>query len=136
MSRTQTAHIHTTEAPEPVGAYSQGVAANGFVFTAGQVGIDAAGNLAGTDIVTQANQTFRNITAILAAAGTTPANLIKTTVYLKNTDDFKTVNELYAAWVGSPAPARTTIAVAWLALGALIEVECVAAIPQAPEPSR
>ena len=119
--------ITTTGAPAAVGPYSQGIKANGFVFTAGQVGLDpATGKLVEGDVLDQARRVFLNLKAILEAAGSSLDKVVKMTVFLKDINDFKRVNEVYAQFVPAPFPARSAFQVAALPLGALIEIEAVA----------
>jgi len=119
--------ITTGEAPAAVGPYSQGIKANGFVFTAGQVGLDpATGKLVEGDVLDQARRVFMNLKAILEAAGSGMNKVVKMTVFLKDINDFKRVNEVYAQFVSAPFPARSAFQVAALPLGALIEIEAVA----------
>jgi 2-iminobutanoate/2-iminopropanoate deaminase len=121
--------VRTEAAPAPFqGApYSQAIQANGFVFVSGQLGL-APGKkeLEGGTIQEQTEQVFRNLTAILEAAGSGLDRLVKTTVFLQNLDDFAGMNEVYAHHVGERPPARSTVEVAKLPSGALVEIEAVA----------
>lgn len=119
--------VSTPHAPKAIGPYSQGIKANGFVFTAGQAGLDpATGKLAGEDIVSQTQQVMRNLQAILEEAGSSMDKVVKTTVFVVNLADFKTVNEIYGSFFTGEPPARSTVQVAALPLGALVEIEAVA----------
>ncbi len=121
--------VRTEAAPAPFqGApYSQAIQANGFVFVSGQIGL-APGEqeLAGGTIQEQTEQVFRNLGAILEAAGSGLERLVKTTVFLQDLGDFAGMNEVYARHVGDRPPARSTIEVAKLPSGALVEIEAVA----------
>lgn len=119
--------ISTDKAPAAVGPYSQAVRVGEFVFTAGQVAIDpTTGKLIKGGIEEQTRQVFENLTAVLEAAGSSLDRVVKTTVFLKNIDDFKAMNEVYAQFFPTQPPARSTVAVGDLALGALVEIEAVA----------
>jgi 2-iminobutanoate/2-iminopropanoate deaminase len=123
--------IRTEAAPAPFqGApYSQAIRAGGFVFVAGQLGLKPDhGEITGT-IQEQTEQVFVNLRAILEAAGTNLDALVKTTVFLTDLGDFQGMNEVYAKHVGESAPARSTIEVAALPSGALVEIEAIAALP-------
>ena len=119
--------IATDEAPAAVGPYSQAIKANGFVFTAGQLGLDpATGKLAGDDAASQAKQALTNIAAILDAAGSSIENVVKTTIYLADIADFKAVNAVYATFFTDAPPARATIQAAAMPLGGLVQIDAVA----------
>lgn len=121
--------IATPNAPAAVGPYSQGVCAGNLVYTAGQVALDpATGKLVEGDIEAQTHQVFRNLQAVLRAAGTDLANVVKTTVFLQDMDHFAAMNQAYAQHFAGQPPARTTVQVAKLPLGALVEIEAVALI--------
>lgn len=124
MSRTI---ITAPDAPAALGPYSHAVSANGFVFTAGQVGIvPGSGALAEGGVEAQTRQVMENIGAVLRAAGTDFDRVVKTTIFLAGMDDFATVNDVYAQYFPQDPPARSTVAVAGLPLGALVEIETVA----------
>jgi 2-iminobutanoate/2-iminopropanoate deaminase len=118
--------IQTDAAPAAIGPYSQAVRAGGFVFTAGQVGIDPARQQLVEGVAAQATQALANLAAVLEAAGTGLDRVVKTTIFLADMADFATVNEAYAAAMQTPFPARSTVAVRGLPAGALVEIECVA----------
>jgi 2-iminobutanoate/2-iminopropanoate deaminase len=119
--------IHTTNAPAAVGPYSQAIIANGMVFTAGQVGlVPGTKSLVEGGIQEQTGQVFNNLSAVLAEAGCTLADVVKTTVFLKDMNDFAAMNEVYATFFDGQFPARSTVQVAKLPLDALVEIECVA----------
>ena len=121
--------VRTEAAPAPFqGApYSQAIKANGFVFVSGQLALKpGAKELVPGDIVAQTEQVFANLGAILEEAGSSLAKLVKTTVFLQRLDDFAGMNEVYARHVGDAPPARSTVEVAKLPSGALVEVEAIA----------
>lgn len=123
--------IFSTSAPAPIGPYNQAVATDGLVFCSGQIAIDpVAGKLIEGDVADQTQQVMRNLEAVLAAAGTTFADVVKTTIFLVDMADFAIVNPIYGArFANSLAPARSTVAVSMLPLGALIEIEAIARRP-------
>lgn len=116
--------IHTDSAPQPIGPYSQAIRKGNAMFVSGQVGIDpATGKLDTTDIATETKRALLNIRAILASSGMTMNDIAKTTIYLTDLNDFKTVNETYAQFFGKgPYPARETVQVAALPKGAHVEI--------------
>jgi 2-iminobutanoate/2-iminopropanoate deaminase len=125
-----TTMISTPGAPRAIGPYSQGITANGFLFTAGQVGFDpASGELVDGGIAEQTHRVLQNIRAILRAGGTDIANVVKTTVFLVDMADFALMNEVYAEFFGDHRPARSTVAVASLPRGARVEIEAIAVLP-------
>lgn len=117
--------IMSSEAPRPVAAYSQGIDAGGLVFTAGQVGIDPATGTLGQGLEAQASLAFSNIAAVLRAAGLGASNVAKVTIFVTDLSQFATVNAAFERFVGAHRPARSTVGVAALPLGALIEVEVI-----------
>ena len=120
--------IRTAEAPVPVGPYSVAVATDGLVFCAAQAGLDpATGKLAPGGIRAETEQAMRNLGAVLEAAGLTYADVVKSSLFLLDMADFAAVNEVYGQFMGHEPPARTTIGVASLPIGALIEIEMIAA---------
>ncbi len=120
--------VRTEAAPAPFqGApYSQAVAAGGFVFVSGQLGLRPGDTAISGGIAEQTEQVFANLKAILEEAGSELGRLVKTTVYLQHLDDFQAMNAVYARHVGEQAPARATVEVAQLPSGALVEIEAVA----------
>ena len=121
--------VSSPKAPAAIGPYSQAIVANGFVYTAGQIALDAAsGQIVGTGVAEQAEQVLKNLTAVLEASGSSWMNVVKTTVFLKDMRDFPTVNEVYARMVGEARPARSTVAVAGLPRDVLVEIEAVATV--------
>lgn len=121
--RTQ---VQTNAAPAAIGPYSQAIRADRLVFTAGQIGLDPATGELVDGVAAQAERALRNLTAVLDAAGTSFERVLKTTIFLADMHDFATVNEVYAAHVSSPYPARSTVAVRELPKGALVEIEAIA----------
>jgi 2-iminobutanoate/2-iminopropanoate deaminase len=122
--------VSSAGAPKALGPYSQAVRWGNLLFLSGQVGIDpSTGKLAEGGVEAQARRIFANMAAVLAAAGLDCSCLLKTTVFLKDMAHFKTVNEIYAAFVPEPYPARSAIAVKELPLGAEVEIEAIAGIP-------
>lgn len=120
--------IQTEHAPAAIGPYSQAIKVDRFLYTAGQVGIDPrTGKLVEGGVEVQTRRALNNLTAILEAAGYTFADVVKTTVFLTSMSDFTTVNEIYRGYFATQEPpARSTVAVAGLPLGAQVEIECVA----------
>ena len=119
--------VTAPDAPAALGPYSHAVRADGFVFTAGQVGIvPGSGALAEGGVEAQTRQVMENVSAVLRAAGTDLGRVVKTTIFLADMDDFATVNGVYAQYFAQDPPARSTVAVAGLPLGALVEIETVA----------
>ena len=122
--------VRTESAPAPFqGApYSQAIAANGFVFVSGQLGLKPGDTAISGSIEEQTEQIFANLGAILTEAGSGLDRLVKTTVFLQNLDDFAGMNEVYARHVGDRPPARSTVEVAKLPSGALVEIEAIALV--------
>jgi 2-iminobutanoate/2-iminopropanoate deaminase len=122
--------IHTAQAPAALGPYSQAVRIGDFVFTSGQVALDpATGQIVSGGIDAQTHRALQNLQAVLAAAGLDLARVVKTTVFLKDMDDFAAMNKIYAEYFQSeaaPAPARSTVEVARLPKDALVEIEVIA----------
>ena len=119
--------IQTPNAPAAIGPYSQAVQEGGTIYVSGQLPINpATGEFAGADIRAQARQSIENIKAILAAAGTDMAHVVKTTVLLQDMADFAAMNEVYAEYFSEPYPARAAFQVAKLPKDALVEIEAVA----------
>jgi 2-iminobutanoate/2-iminopropanoate deaminase len=122
--------ITTDEAPKPVGPYSAGIRAGDMIFIAGQGPVDPnTGETLRSGIAEQTKRVLDNIQAILAAAGATMSNVVRTTVYLKNLDDFKEMNNTYAAYFTENPPARTTIQVAGLPGNIDVEIDAIAFLP-------
>ena len=119
--------ISTTNAPAAIGPYSQAIKVGELVFVSGQLPIDpATGAFAEGGIKELTRQSLTNMKAILEEAGTSMANVVKTTVFLANMNDFAAMNEVYAEFFAAPFPARSAVAVKTLPKGALVEIECIA----------
>ena len=122
--------VHSSGAPKAVGPYSQGIRSGGFLFTSGQIPIDpATSKLVDGDIETQTKRVLENLRAVLGAAGATFDDVVKTTIYLTDMGDFAAVNTVYASHFGATPPARSTVQVAALPLGASVEIDFVARVP-------
>jgi 2-iminobutanoate/2-iminopropanoate deaminase len=122
--------LHTDQAPAAIGPYSQGIIANGFLFTAGQIALDpATTQVVPGDVVAQTEQVFRNLSAILSTAGASWGDVVKATVFLMDMKDFPRVNEVYARVMGDARPARSTVQVSGLPRGVMVEIDLVVAIP-------
>ena len=118
--------ISTKNAPQAIGPYSQAISANGFLFISGQLGVTPAGEFAGSSVETQAQQSLTNLQNILAEAGLSFDNVVKTTIFLADMADFTKVNVTYAKFFKEPYPARSTVAVKTLPKDALVEIEVIA----------
>jgi 2-iminobutanoate/2-iminopropanoate deaminase len=124
-------YVQTPGAPRAIGPYSQATRANGFLFTAGQVGFDpATGELVDGGIAEQTERVLENLRAILAAEGLPLSSVVKTTVYLVDMNAFTAMNQVYARAFGDHRPARSTVAVAALPRGAQVEIDAIAVIPE------
>jgi len=122
--------VHTDQAPAAIGPYSQATIANGVLYTAGQIALDpASGQVVAGDVVAQTEQVFRNLGAVLGAAGASWMDVAKTTVYLMNMGDFPRMNDVYARVMGDARPARSTVQVAGLPRGVLVEIDLIAVLP-------
>ena len=121
--------INTEKAPAAIGPYSQAMVVNGLLFTSGQIPVDpATGEIAGNTIESQAEMSCKNVAAILEAAGTDLAHVVKTTVFLKNMGDFAAMNGVYAEFFTENCPARSAVEVACLPKNAMVEIEAIALI--------
>jgi len=121
--------IQTDRAPAAIGPYSQAILANGFLFTAGQIALDPkTGQIVGGDVVAQAERVLANLRAILEEAGSSFADVVKTTVFLSDMADFPRVNEAYAKAFGNARPARSTVQAAGLPRGVFVEIEAIAVV--------
>ena len=119
--------IRTDAAPKAIGPYEQAIRVNGLVYTAGQIPLDLkTGNLVDGGITLQTRQVLENLKGVLEASGSSLDRVVKATVFLKNMADFPPMNEVYAEYLGDSKPARSTVAVAELPRGALIEIDLVA----------
>ena len=121
--------VSTDDAPQAIGPYSQAIVANGFVFCSGTAGIDPATGVAPDGIEEQTEQALRNLSAVLTAAGASLANLVKTTIFYANVDDFATINAVYARYMPDPPPARSAPANVRLPRNLLISIEAIAVLP-------
>ncbi len=122
--------VHTNAAPAAIGPYSQGIVANGFLFTAGQIAIDpATGQIVNGDVAKQTERVMANLAAVLATVNATWKDVVKTTVFLHDMGDFPVVNEVYGKALGEARPARSTVQVSALPRGVLVEIDAVVAIP-------
>jgi 2-iminobutanoate/2-iminopropanoate deaminase len=121
--------VQTDNAPKAIGPYQQAIKANGFLYTAGQIPIDPqTGNFVEGGIAAQTRQVLENLKAVLEAGGSSLGHVVKATVFLKNMADFAAMNEVYAQYLGSAKPARSTVTVAALPRDALIEIDLVALV--------
>ncbi len=121
--------INTPNAPAAIGAYSQAIVVNGMLYASGQLGINpVTGDLAGEDFASQAEQSLKNVAAILEAAGTDFSKVIKVTVFMSDMANFAALNEAYARYFVQPYPARSAVAVKTLPKNALVEIEVVAEV--------
>ena len=119
--------IRTDKAPAPIGPYSQAILAGNELFCSGQIAIDpASGELRGSDAAAQTEQVLRNLGAVLEAAQMNYSNVVKTTIFLVDMNDFSAVNEVYAKYFDVAKPARSTVAVAALPKGARVEIDAIA----------
>ena len=119
--------VLTERAPAPVGPYIQAIRVDGFVFCSGQVGLDPkTGKIVDGGVAEQTRQVLDNLAAVLGGADLTLSAIVKTTIFLVDINDFATVNAIYAERMGTPPPARSTVAVAALPLGARVEIEAIA----------
>lgn len=118
--------VATQNAPQAIGPYSQAVKHNGLVYTSGQIALTPAGEMTEEDILKQTHQVMKNVSSVLEAAGSSLNDVIKTTIFLSDMDNFVTVNEIYAEYFGDHKPARATVAVKTLPKNAMIEIDCIA----------
>jgi 2-iminobutanoate/2-iminopropanoate deaminase len=118
--------IQTEEAPQAIGPYSQGIKAGGSVYTSGQLGIDPATNELADGVEAQTHASMKNIGSILTKLNLGYADIVKTTIYVQNMDDFGTVNLVYESYFTGEYPARSCVEVAKLPKGGLVEIECIA----------
>ena len=121
--------IHTENAPKAIGPYSQAILTDGWLHTSGQLPMTAAGELVACDIEAQTNQVIDNIEAILAEAGGSLAQVVKTTVFVKDLKDFERLNAVYESRFAGHKPARSTVEVARLPRDVLVEIEVIARLP-------
>lgn len=121
--------VKTDKAPAAIGPYSQGIVANGLLFTAGQIALDpATGQLVAGDVTAQTERVLKNLEAVLASAGATWKDVVKTTVYLQSMSDFPAVNDVYGKMLGDARPARSTVQVAGLPRNAAVEIDAIVVV--------
>ena len=121
-------YVTTTQAPKPIGPYSQGVISGGLLFCSGQIALDPeTGELTGGDIELQTERVLNNLLAVLKEAKMGPENVVKTTVFLSDIADFPKMNEVYGRFLGKNPPARSTIQAAGLPRGVKVEIDMIAA---------
>jgi 2-iminobutanoate/2-iminopropanoate deaminase len=120
--------VHTNEAPQAIGPYSQAIQVGDFLYTSGQIPLNAAGELVSSDVQEQTHQVIQNITAILTAAGTSLDKVVKTTIFIKDMNHFQAINEVYGQYFQEHKPARSTVEVARLPKDVLIEIEAIAIV--------
>jgi 2-iminobutanoate/2-iminopropanoate deaminase len=120
--------IQTNKAPAAIGPYSQAIATGPLLFTSGQIPLRPDGSLVEGGIELQTQQVLENLSAVIEAAGATPGQVVKTTVFLKNLEDFAAMNTIYAATFGSHCPARSTVQVARLPRDVLVEIEAIVSL--------
>jgi 2-iminobutanoate/2-iminopropanoate deaminase len=121
--------VLTDRGPKPIGPYSQAVKANGFIYMSGQVALDPkTGEMTGSDVKEQTERVMNNIKGILEAAGSNLHHVVKTTVFLKDMNDFAAMNEIYGRYFTVAPPARSTVQVSRLPKDALVEIEVIAAL--------
>lgn len=121
--------IKTQGAPKPLGPYSQGIRVGNLIFVSGQGPIDpTTGKITGADIETQTRQTLQNVKAIIEAAGLSLNNVVKVSVFLKNSSDFQKMNEIYKTFFLENPPTRTTVQAGFVAAGMLVEIDAIAAL--------
>ena len=121
--------LHTADAPEAIGPYSQATVVGGFLFTAGQIPLDpSTGQLVDGDITLQTEQVLHNLQAVLAACGSSLEKVVKTTVFLKDMGEFAKMNEVYAKFFTTDAPARATVEAARLPRDVRVEIDCIALV--------
>jgi 2-iminobutanoate/2-iminopropanoate deaminase len=119
--------VSTENAPKAIGPYEQAIKIGGFVYASGQIPLDPkTGNLVDGDIAVQTRQVMKNLKAVVEAAGSSFERVVKATVFLKNIGDFAAMNEVYGEYLGQAKPARSTVAVADLPRGALVEIDLIA----------
>lgn len=118
--------VHSAEAPAAIGPYSQGVKAGGFLFVSGQVPIGLDGHIASDDVAEQTHQAVQNVRAVLAAGGAGLGDVVRTTIYLTDMNDFATVNEVYGSYFTDKPPARVTVEVSRLPRDVKVEIDAIA----------
>ena len=122
-----TKYVSTTQAPAPIGPYSQGVISGGFLYCSGQIAIDpVTGEIVEGDVAAQTERVMQNLIAVLREAKMGPENVVRATVYLADMADFPKMNEVYGRYLGAKPPARTTIAAAGLPRAVKVEIDLIA----------
>ncbi|WP_075979824.1 RidA family protein [Bacillus massilinigeriensis] len=120
--------VQTNQAPAAIGPYSQGIIVNNLFYSSGQIPLTAEGTMVEGDIATQTHQVFKNLRAVLAEAGASFDTVIKTTVFIKDMNDFAAMNEVYGEYFSAHKPSRSCVEVARLPKDALVEIEVVALV--------
>lgn len=120
--------VHTKDAPAAIGPYSQGIIVNNLFYSSGQIPLTPSGELVEGDIKEQTHQVFQNLKGVLKAAGASLETVVKTTVFLKNMDDFQAMNEVYGEYFSTHKPARSCVEVARLPKDVLVEIEVIALV--------
>ena len=120
--------VQTTEAPAAIGPYSQAIIANGMVYCSGQIALDPVTSVIADGIEAQTTRVLNNLAAVLKAAGSDLSRVVKTTVFVKDLEDFATVNRIYATFFNAAPPARSTVEVARLPKDVLVEIEAIAVV--------
>lgn len=118
--------VHSDKAPKALGPYAQAIEVNGMIYCSGQTGIDPETNILVDGLEAQTRQVLSNLGVVLQEAGASPSRVVKTTVFLADMQDFPVMNAIYGEFFGEHKPARTTVQVAGLPLGAQVEIECIA----------
>ena len=118
--------ISTTNAPQAIGPYSQAIVSGNLMFTSGQIALQSDGSFLEGDVTVQTRQVLRNLSAVLEAGGSKLSNVIKTTIFLADMEDFQKVNSVYGEFFNEHKPARSTVAVKALPRNALVEIEAIA----------
>jgi 2-iminobutanoate/2-iminopropanoate deaminase len=121
--------IDSSDAPSAIGPYSQAIVADGFLFTSGQIPLTPGGEVVAADIEAQTEQVLSNLAAVIASAGASLHDVVKTTVFVTNLDDFARLNAVYERHFGSHKPARSTVQVARLPRDVLVEIEFICRLP-------
>ncbi|MDE5415997.1 RidA family protein [Alkalihalobacterium chitinilyticum] len=120
--------VHTSDAPQAIGPYSQGIIVNNMFYSSGQIPLTAEGDLVTGNVQEQTHQVFKNLKAVLAAAGASLDTVVKATVFIKNMDDFPLLNEVYGEYFSTHKPARSCVEVARLPKDVLVEIEVIALV--------
>jgi 2-iminobutanoate/2-iminopropanoate deaminase len=120
--------VHTDDAPKAIGPYSQGIVVNNLFYSSGQIPLKADGELVNGDVKEQTHQVFQNLKAVLAEAGASLETVVKSTVFIKNMDEFQAINEVYGEYFHTHKPARSCVEVARLPKDVLVEIEVIALV--------